>query len=62
MVTAFTPDNISAFGSLAVVAILYQSLGAFLAWVIREIFYVPIDFQWGIIVVGHLSPAWLIPT
>jgi len=52
MVTAFTPDNISAFGSLAVVAVLYQAIGAFLAWLIREFFYVPTDFQWGTLVVS----------
>ena len=56
MVTAFTPDNISAFGSLAVVAILYQVVGALLAWLIREFFYVPMDFQWGILVVSIIMP------
>lgn len=55
IVTAFTPDNISAFGSLAMVAILYQVLGLSLALVVREIFYVPMDFQWGILVVSIRS-------
>lgn len=52
MVTAFTPDNISAFGSLAVVAIVYQVLGVALAWCVREMLYVPTDFRWGILVVS----------
>ena len=52
MVTAFTPDNISAFGSLAIVAALYLAIGTVLAWVIRELLYVPLDFQWGILVVS----------
>ncbi len=54
IVTAFTPDNISAFGSLAMVAILYQTLGVIMAWLVREIFFVPMDFQWGILVVSHI--------
>jgi predicted permease len=54
MVSAFTPENISAFGSLVVVAILYQVLGVSLAWCVREFFNVPTDFRWGILVV---SPA-----
>lgn len=53
MVTAFTPENISAFGSLAIVAILYQSLGISMAWLVRELFFVPIDFRWGILVVSR---------
>ena len=53
MITAFNPDNISAFGSLALVAILYQVLGGALAWIVREMFYVPFDFQWGILVVSQ---------
>lgn len=52
IITAFTPDNISAFGSLIFVAILYQIIGVTLAWLVREIFYVPMDFRWGIIVVS----------
>jgi predicted permease len=51
IVTAFTHENISAFGSLAMVAILYQILGLSLAWIVREVLYVPMDFQWGILVV-----------
>lgn len=33
------------------VAILYQILGLSLAWIVREVLYVPMDFQWGILVV-----------
>lgn len=51
MVTAFTPSNIAAAGSLIIVALLYQTVGFVLAWLVREIFYVPVDFQWGILTV-----------
>lgn len=59
MVTAFTPQNISAFGSLAVITILYQTLGGVLAWITRELLYVPADFQWGILVVSGYSAVRL---
>lgn len=52
MVSAFTPSNISAAGSLVIVALLYQTIGLALAWIVREVFYVPVDFQWGILTVS----------
>nr|XP_018260066.1 uncharacterized protein I303_06983 [Kwoniella dejecticola CBS 10117]OBR82224.1 hypothetical protein I303_06983 [Kwoniella dejecticola CBS 10117] len=61
MVSAFTPENIKAFGPLVIVAVSYQMLGLMFAWCIREIFYVPIDFRWGILliqtIVGNLPTA-----
>ncbi|WRT69901.1 uncharacterized protein IL334_006892 [Kwoniella shivajii] len=62
MVTAFTPENIGAFGPLMVIAIMYQLLGLSFAWVIRELFYVPIDFRWGILVSGLTSNWGNLPT
>ena len=55
IVTSFTDDNISAFGSLAIMAILYMFIGGVIAWMISEVFYVPQDFRWGIIVVSVKS-------
>lgn len=52
VVSAFTPDNIAAFGPLAMVAILYMILGVGLGWIVRELFYVPRDFHYGILVVS----------
>jgi predicted permease len=52
MVDAFSPSNGAAFGSLVLVALIYQFLGFVFAWVCRELFYVPADFQWGILVVS----------
>ena len=51
MVESFNQDNISAFGGLALAAIVYQIIGAALAWLITEIFHVPTDFRYGAIVV-----------
>jgi hypothetical protein len=53
MVSAFTPESVSAFGPLVMVAVLYQGLGLFLAWVVREVVAVPRDFRWGILVVSE---------
>lgn len=50
-VAAFTPQNIAAFGPLVTIAVIYQLLGAAGAWAIREVFFVPKDFYYGIIVV-----------
>jgi hypothetical protein len=52
VVSAFTPDNIAAFGPLAMVAVLYIVLGVAMGWVVREVFYVPKDFHYGILVVS----------
>lgn len=55
MVSAFSVENIAAFGSLTLAAILYQVLGTLLSFLVRETLYVPADFQWGILVMGALS-------
>jgi hypothetical protein len=52
MVQSFNKDNISAFGGLVCAAAVYQVVGAGLAFLVREIFWVPMDYQWGIIVVS----------
>ncbi|WRT64564.1 uncharacterized protein IL334_001496 [Kwoniella shivajii] len=62
MVTAFTPENIKAFGPLAMMAIFYQFLGLVFALITREICYVPPDFQYGILVMGVLSNWGNLPT
>lgn len=55
VVSAFTPDNIAAFGPLAMVAIMYMIIGLAMGWIVREVFYVPQDFQYGILVVSPRS-------
>jgi hypothetical protein len=47
MVQSFNQDNISAFGGLALAAIVYQIFGAILGWLVTELFYVPSDFYYG---------------
>ncbi|WVW78207.1 hypothetical protein I302_100158 [Kwoniella bestiolae CBS 10118] len=62
MVSAFTSDNIKAFGPLIMVAIIYQFIGLLFAWITRELFYVPKDFHHGILVLGMLSNWGNLPT
>ncbi|KAL9710416.1 Protein M3 [Leucoagaricus gongylophorus] len=52
LVTAFTKDNIKAFGPLVFVAVLYEALGVLLAWIIKQFFWVPHRFRYGILVAG----------
>ncbi|RXK39192.1 hypothetical protein M231_03549 [Tremella mesenterica] len=62
MVSSFTPQNISAFGPLALVAFMYMTVGGLLGWIVREIFYVPADFRYGIVVMGVISNWGNLPT
>lgn len=55
MVTAFTPENLVAFGPLLFVAVMYEAIGFVLAAITRELFFVPLDFRWGILVMGAVS-------
>jgi hypothetical protein len=34
------------------VAVMYMAIGLFLGWIVREVFYVPHDFYYGILVVS----------
>ncbi|WVQ69498.1 uncharacterized protein L199_007718 [Kwoniella botswanensis] len=62
MVSAFTPENIKAFGPLFMVAVVYQLIGLLFAVITRELFYVPKDFHHGILVLGMLSNWGNLPT
>ncbi|KAE8540514.1 hypothetical protein D1P53_003461 [Cryptococcus gattii VGV] len=62
MISAFTSENIKAFGSLILIAVLYMILGFICAWFVREFFFVPPDFRYGILVMGTLSNWGNLPT
>ncbi|KAL8292621.1 hypothetical protein RQP46_001233 [Phenoliferia psychrophenolica] len=62
MVSSFNQQNISNFGPLCMVALLCQALGLSIAVVIRELFYVPAEFQWGILLLGMISNWGNLPT
>lgn len=46
MVPSFNSENISNFGPLCLVAIIIMAIGLTLSLIIREVFYVPANFQW----------------
>ncbi|KAF9440966.1 hypothetical protein P691DRAFT_780881 [Macrolepiota fuliginosa MF-IS2] len=62
IVPAFTTDNVRALGPLVLVALLYEALGIALAWIIRQIFWVPHCFQHGILVAGGWGNVGDLPT
>jgi hypothetical protein len=41
------------------VAILYMFIGLAMGWIVREVFYVPHDFYYGILVVGLHFLCWV---
>ncbi|KAJ8515925.1 hypothetical protein ONZ45_g6719 [Pleurotus djamor] len=52
IVPAFSSDNISVLGALIVVAILHLSIGVLMAWIVKQFFWVPHRFRYGILVAG----------
>lgn len=54
MVPSYNSDNIRNFGPLLLVALLYQTIGLFFGLLIREIFWIPADFQWGFLLLSSL--------
>ncbi|CAA7268203.1 unnamed protein product [Cyclocybe aegerita] len=62
IVPAFTSENVSTLGPLVLVAIIYEIMGALLAVVIKQFFWVPHRFRNGIIVAGAWGNVGDIPT
>ncbi|KAG6816410.1 hypothetical protein H0H87_006214 [Tephrocybe sp. NHM501043] len=75
IVPAFTADNISASkndrviltessstGPLVLVAFLYEAIGLAMAWVIKQFFWVPHRFRYGVLVAGGWGNVGDIPT
>jgi predicted permease len=52
IVPAFSPDNIPALGPLVLIALLYEAIGILCAWTIKQFFWVPHQFRYGILVAG----------
>ncbi|KAG6813007.1 hypothetical protein H0H92_014744 [Tricholoma furcatifolium] len=62
IVPAFTADNISALGPLILVAILYEAIGLAMAWIVKQFFWVPHRFRYGVLVAGGWGNYGDIPT
>ncbi|KAF8603189.1 auxin efflux carrier [Ceratobasidium sp. AG-I] len=62
IVPGFTVQNIVALGPLILVACIYQLYGLFIAWLVREAFWVPRRFHNGILAAGVWSNWGDLPT
>ena len=52
IIPAFDPQNIGAIAPLTVVGVLYGLVGAAMAWIIKQVFWVPHRFRYGILAAG----------
>ncbi|OBZ79636.1 Protein ECM3, partial [Grifola frondosa] len=62
IVPAFNSQNIGKLGPLVLVAVLYEVMGIFIAWVVKQFFWVPHRFRYGIIMAGGWGNYGDIPT
>ncbi|KAF8808185.1 hypothetical protein BYT27DRAFT_7190314 [Phlegmacium glaucopus] len=62
IVPAFNADNVAALGPLVLIALLYEAIGVVLAWTIKQFFWVPHQFRYGILVAGGWANVGDIPT
>jgi len=49
-------------GPLVLVAVLYEAIGVAIAWVVKQVFWVPHRFRFGILVAGGWGNYGDIPT
>lgn len=52
IIPSFNPQNISSLGPLTVVGVLYGMVGVAMAWIIKQFFWVPHRFRYGILAAG----------
>ncbi|KAG9050969.1 Protein M3 [Tulasnella sp. UAMH 9824] len=62
VVPSFTSDNIRALGPLILIGSLYQLFGFFFAFLVRQFFWVPHRFRYGILAAGTWGNWGDIPT
>ncbi|KAL4063746.1 auxin efflux carrier [Scleroderma yunnanense] len=62
IVPAFDSKTIGSVGPLFLVAILYETFGLAMSWVIKQSFWVPHRFRYGILVAGGWANIGDIPT
>ncbi|KAG8221714.1 membrane transport protein-domain-containing protein [Butyriboletus roseoflavus] len=62
IVPAFSSSNVGALGPLVFVALLYEAIGIAISWIIKQVFWVPHRFRYGILVAGGWANVGDIPT
>ncbi|KAK2459594.1 hypothetical protein APHAL10511_008404 [Amanita phalloides] len=62
IVPAFNASNIHVLGPLVLLAIIYELIGVIIAWLIKQTFWVPHRFRYGLVVAGGWANIGDIPT
>ncbi|KAF7304137.1 Auxin efflux carrier transmembrane protein [Mycena indigotica] len=62
IVPAFSVSNIHSIAPILLVAVIYIFIGLFIGWAVKQLFWVPHRFRWGIIVAGGWANTGDIPT
>ncbi|KIJ15779.1 hypothetical protein PAXINDRAFT_76428 [Paxillus involutus ATCC 200175] len=62
IVPAFNSDNIVVLGPLLLIALLFEGIGVTISWVIKQLFWVPHRFRYGILAAGAFGNVGDIPT
>ncbi|KAG2367632.1 auxin efflux carrier [Suillus spraguei] len=61
IVPSFNSSNITELGPLVLLAVIYMLIGITLSWIIKQLFWVPHRFRYGIIVAGGWANVGDIP-
>ncbi|KAF9218915.1 hypothetical protein BS17DRAFT_719315 [Gyrodon lividus] len=62
VVPAFDSGNIGVLGPLLLIAFLYEGIGVTISWTIKQLFWVPHRFRYGILAAGAFGNTGDIPT
>ncbi|KAF9026943.1 hypothetical protein BDZ89DRAFT_1092331 [Hymenopellis radicata] len=62
IVPAFDSSNIGVLGPLVVIGAIYQALGIVISWGVKQLFWVPHRFRYGILVAGGWGNFGDLPT
>ncbi|KAH0826376.1 auxin efflux carrier [Lanmaoa asiatica] len=61
IVPAFSSSNLPVLGPLIFVALLYEAIGIAISWIVKQVFWVPHRFRYGILVAGGWGNVGDIP-
>ncbi|KAG6331999.1 hypothetical protein ID866_7093 [Astraeus odoratus] len=62
IVPTFNSQSLSSLGPLVLIAVLYEAIGITMSWIIKQLFWVPHRFRYGILVAGGWGSIADIPT
>ncbi|KAG1730938.1 auxin efflux carrier [Suillus paluster] len=62
IVPSFSSSNIPELGPLVLIALIYMLIGTLISWIIKQLFWVPHRFRYGILAAGAWGNIGDIPT